>query len=585
MKISLKIQKDDRVRLFYHDPLEMIASKKGKGKKIIKGLLDAETVEFTASEDNNDQSETSSQVWMYNPHNAKGDIDRTCPSCGQAQGLVIFGIRSARMTDAISRTLYSSVQNEEYIEEISLQSSNPEETPRLQKPRLLIFSDSVQDAAHRASIAEIRNTLAISQKSLFKVLNEEKHDDMTLHDVIENVPDDQLKTYGPDGFTSLFIPKAQTWRKTYRDLVEHDKKIEDDRFINQMKIRLGWDYFSDSSYRSHFSHTLEANGMAAANVRFDLLYESAVKLADQLRNELPDAPEFAPELLAVFLFGLVQKMRCQGSVAHRYIDGAIATSQGKSGLNWYGAARQMGLGKTGILPSPDFRTGLAPIPVTLGPRSDGFEKINKAQKSGWYQDWLFRMLGTTSFRFGSSPHIIYRIVMKRLEADGIVRRVNIPEGHYKQDKHAWLIEPEKITVSSNVTGLVCNRCGRRETVLAGNADSLTDTSCVKIGCKGHLQPAIIQARPALRRFLEAGHIHRVVAREHTGMLDSDDRRHIETGFINEETPWSPNLISATPTLEMELISGFVYRSAWLGSPEEANYVQRMGRSGAVMGMH
>ena len=109
--------------------------------------------------------------------------------------------------------------------------------------------------------------------------------------------------------------------------------------------------------------------------------------------------------------------------------------------------------------------------------------------------------------------------MKRLEADGIVRRVNIPEGHYKQDKHAWLVEPEKIIVSSNVTGLVCNRCGRRETVLTENSGALTGTSCVKIGCKGQLQSAIHQSRPALRRFLEAGHIHRVVAREHTGMLD------------------------------------------------------------------
>ena len=209
--------KNDRVRLFYHDPIEMIASKKGKGRKIIKGLLDAETVEFTASEDDNAQSGASSQVWMYNPHNAKGDIDRTCPSCGQAQGLVIFGVRSARLTDAVSRTLYSSVQNEEYIEEIPSQNSNPEETPRIQKPRLLMFSDSVQDAAHRASIAEMRNTLAVSQKSLFKVLNKQEHDDITLHDVIENVPGDQLGEHGPDEFTSLFIPKTQTWRKTYRD--------------------------------------------------------------------------------------------------------------------------------------------------------------------------------------------------------------------------------------------------------------------------------------------------------------------------------------------------------------------------------
>ena len=74
--------------------------------------------------------------------------------------------------------------------------------------------------------------------------------------------------------------------------------------------------------------------------------------------------------------------------------------------------------------------------------------------------------------------------------------------------------------------------------------------------------------------------HRVVAREHTGILETNDRLQIETGFINDEATWAPNLISATPTLEMGIDIGDL-STVLLCSvpPEEANYVQRMGRSG------
>ena len=71
-----------------------------------------------------------------------------------------------------------------------------------------------------------------------------------------------------------------------------------------------------------------------------------------------------------------------------------------------------------------------------------------------------------------------------------------------------------------------------------------------------------------------------MAREHTGLLDTDTRLSIEKGFIESETTWAPNLISATPTLEMGIDIGDLSTLLLCSvPPEEANYVQRMGRSG------
>ena len=557
----------NRIRLFYYDSIDRMvsaATKRGKkGSRIVKGLLDAETIEFTPSDHGNLETGSVTPVWMYDPNDeTTGRIDRTCPACGQARGLLLFGMRAARLTAGITGTLYTSAQNEEQPDA---------------KPRFLMFSDSVQDAAHRASVAETRNALGVYQKSLFTALSETETGGMSLQDLIEDVPSTQLTAHGPDAFTALYIAKNQTWRGRYQDLIREGTSITDNSFLEHVKLRLGWEYFVDLSYRSHFSHTLEANGMAAADVAVELLRASATRFASELRNELPGAPDIDPDLLTVFLFGIVQRMRRQGAVAHPYLNSAVATAKGAYGLNWFAAAAQMGVGRTKTLPAPNSRCGLAPIPVTLGSPPIGFQQITKSQGASWYRDWLFRIFGPVEVRYAADPDTIYPMVLNRLGADGIVRRINGPDG---QNRHAWLVELDKITVSTRTIGLTCDCCGRRENTLAENTVIMEGAPCTRIGCKGQLAITDGRDRPALRRFLQSDRNHRVVAREHTSILETDERLRIETGFIKGETQWAPNLISATPTLEMGIDIGDL-SALLLGSvpPEEANYVQRMGRSG------
>jgi DEAD/DEAH box helicase domain-containing protein len=552
----------DRIRLIYHESIDRMVQASGAGGQIVKGVLNAETVEFTPADHDNLEVGPCAPVWLYNPTDANGRIDRTCPACGQARGLLLFGMRAARLTTGITGTLYTSEQNEEQPEA---------------KPRFLMFSDSVQDAAHRAAVAETRNALSVYQKSLYGALQAAETGAMTLHEVIEEVPRTLLAELGPDAFTALFIPKELTWRRRYRDLVENGSTITDPMFLDHIRIRLGWEYFVDLSYRAHFHHTLELNGMAAADVPTALLASSAERLARELRNDLPGAPEFDPMLLTRLLAGVTQRMRRQGAVAHPYLESAIATAKGSFGMNWFAAAIQVGVGRTGSLPSPDGRKGLAPIPVTLGQAPIGFERITRTGVSNWYRDWLYRTISRADFRYGNDPDTIYPLVMRRLEADNIVRRVNGPEG---QNRHVWLLVPERVTVSTATIGLCCDRCGRRETGLSENVDVLIGSPCTRIGCDGHLATVDQLDRPALRRALRSDRNHRVVAREHTGILETNDRLRIETGFIKSETRWAPNLISATPTLEMGIDIGDL-STLLLSSvpPEEANYVQRMGRSG------
>ncbi|WP_297778207.1 DEAD/DEAH box helicase [uncultured Roseovarius sp.] len=552
----------ERIRLFYHDSIDRMVQASGGSGQIVKGLLDAESIEFTPADHDGLEPGPAAPVWMYNPTDTQGRIDRTCPACGQARGLLLFGMRAARLTTGVIGTLYTSEQNEENA---------------LAKPRFLMFSDSVQDAAHRAAVAETRNALSVYQKSLFSALKSSESGQMTLRDVIEKVPDAYLDSLGADDFTALFISKEQTWRRRYQDLIRDSISIADPVFLEHMRVRLGWEYFVDLSYRAHFSHTLEVNGMASADVAAARLLASAERLGREFRNTLPGAPEIDTGRLAQFLSGVVQRMRRQGSVAHPYLVSAVATSQGGRGLNWFGAAAHMGLGRTGTLPAPNHWRGLAPIPITLQSGPPGFERITRSQVSNWYRDWLFRVLGPVDLRLGTDPESVYPIVLNRLEADALIRRVNGPDG---QNRHAWLLEPEQVTVSTATADFACGRCGRRETVIVEKAEQTLGSPCTRIGCEGLLETCSQPPRPALRRSLVSNRNHRVVAREHTGILEAEERLRVETGFIKGEARWSPNLISATPTLEMGIDIGDL-STLLLSSvpPEEANYVQRMGRSG------
>lgn len=184
-------------------------------------------------------------------------------------------MRAARLTTGITGTLYMSAQNEE----------RPEA-----KPRFLIFSDSVQEAAHRAAVAETRNALSVYQKFLYTALNETETSGMSLRDVIEEVPAAPLDTLGGDAFTALFIPKEQTWRRRYQDLIRDEISITDPVFLGQMKLRLGCEYFVDLSYRAHFSHTLEVNGVAAADISAGFLQASAQRLASGSGTSCPAHP-------------------------------------------------------------------------------------------------------------------------------------------------------------------------------------------------------------------------------------------------------------------------------------------------------
>jgi DEAD/DEAH box helicase domain-containing protein len=546
----------DKLRLFYTDKLSLRA-KKAANQLVFPGLMNPDTLEFERDERQLDRTDGKIPVWMYTPA-TDGKVDRTCPACGNAQGLVLFGLRSTRMTAAVSSILFSSEQNEENAED---------------KPRFLLFSDSVQDAAQRGAVTEVRNTQSVVQKALYGAISSNAAGDQTVASLFSGLPEALHAQLGADRFTSLFIPRDLTWRRAYQELVNANKPIASRKLLSGVEWRFGWSIFEDLTYKSHLLSSLEGHGIASADVVIEQLSETVEKFGRQLKNEFADIKDIDAAQLRQFIFGVLQRLRKQGSVTHPYLIRAIEKSHSDGRLGGFAAQITLGLDK--VMPALSPKTSLAPRPVSLRGGLSHFDNLNSDALTNWFRDWLYRSLAFSL----AHPRDIYQLLFNRLTDDGWLLGV-LRDGDDDNRPRGYLLESERISVSADVTHYACDCCNRREVTLSRNAPWIDGMKCSRLACDGVLRAADSVPKVALLRALNSDRMHRVVAREHTGLLDTDTRLAIEKGFIESETPWAPNLISATPTLEMGIDIGDLSTLLLCSvPPEEANYVQRMGRSG------
>src|SRR5699024_9966542 len=152
------------------------------------------------------------------------------------------------------------------------------------------------------------------------------------------------------------------------------------------------------------------------------------------------------------------------------------------------------------------------------------------------------------------------------------------------------VVPERIeaclpagTAEDGTPVLRCDEC--RETVTGTTAvlTPLQDGPCLRHRCPGTLRPSTLSA--TYYRSLYQGDMRRVVAREHTSLLTTEDRLAYETSFKNSaQTPGTPNVLVATPTLEMGIDIGDLSTVLLASVPKTvASYLQRVGRAGRQTG--
>ena len=339
------------------------------------------------------------------------------------------------------------------------------------------------------------------------------------------------------------------------------------------------------------SRTLELTGSACAEVAagdHDTLTAAARVAIDGVSWPVRlDGSTAEPDTkrLLQWVVGVLDRIRAQGAVDHPWFD-RYRRDDGHRYSIWGGRPRAQGM--------PPFpRDRPAPGYPTVGggrpaggrargaARDGGLDAVTSPQS--WYSRWGSRVLDVSPADAGR----VTKQLLHQLARGGILQTSDSATGAV-----VYAIPPAAVTVAAIDENevlaernlLTCDICRAQTPGSAATVNILLGAPCLVVRCRGHL----VRAKPAgefYRQLYRSTDMRRIVAREHTSLLPDETRRRYEDGFKAAATePQAPNVLVATPTLEMGIDIGDLSTVLLASLPRTvASYLQRVGRAGRLTG--
>lgn len=474
-----------------------------------------------------------------------------CPICGTNDALSIIGAQAASLSSVAISHLYTSPLNTD--------------------KKLLAFTDSVQDASHRAAFFGVR-TYRFNLRAAFQAtanggapipLNE-----FTDH-VLEhwrgewqNLPSREQR------LVATFMPPDLQDLAVYRQFMESSPQPMSPALQRDLQQRLSWEVFMEYGFTARLGRSLEKVGSSTAYLDPAQLEPVIEKLALIFPEELGVLKGISREAVHHFVVGLLERTRVRGGIAHPLLD-KYAKEQG----NWYMLTKKMQ-----PLLSPFYKSSPRfPKFLTDSGERDVFDLVVTSGKSKtWYVDWAQRILSPT---LGAADfNEVYRIVIRQLADAGILHHFQ------KGTANAYGIEPDALLVTSDTDFVRCGVCGHQQTVTRSTLDTWIGRACLNYQCPGHYAHNARPGQHYYRAVYEHGNVERIFPHEHTALLTRFTRERVEEAFKTQNRADATNLLSATPTLELGIDIGDLSATmACSVPPATANYLQRIGRAGRKTG--
>ena len=465
-----------------------------------------------------------------------------CPFCHSKQGIAILGARAASLSAVMIHQLYGSKFNEH--------------------KKLITFSDSVQDAAHRASFFTARTWPLMVRGQIASVLPDNEM--LALDEFARSVCQQTRESSVDDAhFVANFIAPNMLWLNDYQKLKEEGKLPERSDLPELVKLRLDWEVYSEFTLRASIGRTLEKTGVAAAGINMQLFNPMIAELHQQLSEEFDEEMKGVNvEQVSHLALGVLWQQRQAGAVLHPAFE-----SYRRDGSTFMMTQKER---TSRYMPSMG--------PRTRKPAYASFEKINGFHRligaktnPSWYQHWLTRTLDKGDNVFVSS---VSESILRRLFS--ALQRVGIVHSFDSKGREAWGIVPSALVVSRHVSQLNCSCCRDVIRVPDDQAWHWEHAPCMSLRCEGKYKKVENEFTWQWKNL----DVARVVGAEHTGLLTREEREATEQSFYKGNQPWNINLLSATPTLEMGIDVGDL-STVLLCSvpPAQANYLQRIGRAG------
>ncbi len=488
----------------------------------------------------------------------KQSLDDTCPACQGKDGIRFLGSAVATQLSVTLSTLFGDA---------GLDSA---------EKKALVFTDSVQDAAHRAGFVQSRSyTLTLRSVLRDGVGDTPVSLDALLDQIILNAGDDPHRRY-------RIVPPEMVEREEFAPFWRRPRLRDVPAAVRtRVKRRLLLDAALEFGLQSRTGRTLERTGSAAVEVSASAaeLLKAAGQAIDEAQG-LPTLEGFEPlpsSQLMAWVRGVLERMRERGAIEHEWFR-RYQQEDGNRYSIWGGRPRSSGM--------PAFPAGRpAPAFPRIGGaaprRNSDLDPVTSAQS--WYALWASKCLQVSP---GDGAKLA-RLLLQRLDVLGVIESVTSASGAqiYQLPQSRILISA--IALADLQGGAHLLSCVVCDTQVPGSrtvVNELEDAPCLVARCAGRLARKG-RADNFYRRMYSSTDIRRVVAREHSGLLPDEDRLRYETQFkFAHADPSAPNVLVATPTLEMGIDIGDLSAVMLASLPRTvASYLQRVGRAGRLTG--
>ena len=248
------------------------------------------------------------RVKLYTGVNTRSDGKvvgrKLCPHCGARDRLMFVGSRAATVSSVAIDEIFGSILNSD--------------------PKLLAFTDSVQDASHRAGFFSARTYNFTFRTALQRIIGESGRDGVPLSDVGERLLNywAQALPGRPGSMVELMGTLLPPDLREYGPYVEYRDSVAaaPTALCDEIARRLTWEAVSEFGLMLTHGRTLELNASAC------LGWEPAIigGVVSALQARLPAIDPAlegveSPDRLRLWIFGILQRYRELGAISHPFV--------------------------------------------------------------------------------------------------------------------------------------------------------------------------------------------------------------------------------------------------------------------------
>ncbi|WP_395155595.1 DEAD/DEAH box helicase, partial [Ilumatobacter sp.] len=468
-----------------------------------------------------------------------------CPSCGERDSIRFLGLQVASLASVAINTLFGSqhLDNNER--------------------KLLAFTDSVQDASHRAAFFAGRTHRFDLRTRMAEIISH--RGSVTLDDLGDELHGNADSPHARFAVVPPDLQYDQYVRSVWSD-------SPDPYGIELLRQRLGFEADIEFGLRARVGRTLELSRVAVGTVDIDNFDEVVGLVAENLRQldgNIGPGPLARTE---EYVRGLLERLRLNGGIVNPLLQQYLEEA-GRQWFIWGG--RPLGL--------PPFTPGQGrPTFMTSSTKGDFDSLSTMSTTPSWVIDWARRVLGV-------EPGVARDLNLNTMslltsQTDGVIQ-IDGPGGRVwglnRRSVRVWDVpDDDELTVAA----VRCTLCGSRQPVPPHMVNDWYGAHCLRYRCIGTYVEDEPKVDNYYRRMYRSGATRRVVTGEHTGILGRQAREDLEAAFKSGTAPDAPNVITATPTLEMGIDIGELSAVMLTSVPRNpASYVQRVGRAGRLNG--